>query len=68
MDRAMSDETIRDLSFGEAAQMLGVSERTIKRIVKRGKLDAYPLTGNGSWRVVRQSLRDYIAEVRQNTA
>lgn len=51
---------IRYLTVGEAAERLAVSNKTIRRLIERGELDAIQLPLRGGLRVSEQALRDFV--------
>jgi excisionase family DNA binding protein len=53
---------LRDTSFAEAAEMIGVSPRTMRRAVERGEIEAYKLLGNT--RVKLSSLLLFVQRAR----
>lgn len=42
----------------EAAQLLSVSDETVRRMIKDGQLDAVKV--RGTWRIRRESLEKYL--------
>ena len=44
------------LTVGETADRLRVSRRTVKRMLKDGRLTGFRIGGNGDWRVMEDSL------------
>ena len=51
-----------DPSIPKAAEMIGVSERTLRRVVERGEIEAYKLLGNT--RVKLSSLLLFVQQAR----
>jgi excisionase family DNA binding protein len=48
----------------EAAGMLGVSRATVSRMIRRGEIEGYKLTGaqNSPYRVYRQSILEFLTK------
>jgi excisionase family DNA binding protein len=55
----------------EAAQVLRVSDETIRRMINNGQLDAIRvrggLVGRGQWRIRKESLDRYIRQQNQDS-
>jgi excisionase family DNA binding protein len=62
---------MRRYSTGEAAELLGVSDTTVRKYIDSGELDALdarmPGTTKPAWRISKRSL-DAFAERRRNSA
>lgn len=54
----MGDEPQQTYTTGEAAKILGVHPRTVKREIERGNLEAYPV-GLREHRIPRDALERY---------
>lgn len=54
------------LSVAEVAQFLGVSERTVFRLMKQNEL--HPFKMGKSWRFEETDLEAYISKLRQSSA
>lgn len=52
------------ITIAEAADMLGVSRATVGRMIQRGELEGYKLTGaqNSPYRVYLQSVREFLSK------
>ena len=53
------------LRIKEVAERLAVSEQTVRKLVRLGKLDAIRI-GNRSLRITRESIDAYIASRKQD--
>ena len=58
----LSPSGLHDPSIPQAAEMIGVSERTMRRAVERGEIEAYKLLGNT--RVKLASLHLFVQRAR----
>lgn len=59
------DEEIEILSVKQAADMLGVSERTILRLIKEGKIISYGRKGS-IHAIPREQFFEYLLEYEQS--
>ncbi len=55
----MTDKLDKPLySISEAKKLLGISDDTVRRMIKDGELDAVKV--RGTWRIHRESLEKYL--------
>jgi len=58
---------IKILSASDVAKMLGLSLRTVRKLIKNGSLGGFRVgTGAGQWRFTENDILKYIENQRQN--
>jgi hypothetical protein len=53
------------ISLPRAAELIGCSESTARRLLEEGAIDGYQLRENGWWIILLDSVVDYIRNIRK---
>lgn len=67
--RNLMDDDVLVFSLNEAAVAIGVCEKTVRRMVKQGRLTATKVgSGSGQWRIKLDDLKALLPPKQQETA